>query len=344
MSQLRPVININPAYATNNIDNDQAGWYQITPNSSNLALRVGTSNIGITGEIYFNSANVTPVFQGYDGTNWVNFNATVGPQGPPGQDFTNAVNFNNLGANTAPGVLITRAEIFATTYANVAASISNVNIRTLQSGSHTVNSNLAIQTMLLTQNSNVITMTNQPLPYTWDFSSGSHNTLNYLKNVSSDSNYFTWGDTSRWIVKQGSNITKGQAVRLTSDTSSSNIVITPVTYTSLAGIDPFNTPFNMLGIATQTATSGQSCYVCTKGITTVLCTNSVNPSEFIRSDGVPSVGLDGVVGKDGGIFHNTTSSPTVTYIRAGYFLEAGGSVAVHGNYALFYVDPQVRIF
>lgn len=344
MSQLRPVININPAYATNNIDNGQAGWYQITPNASNLALRVSTSNIGITGEIYFNSSNATPVFQGYNGSQWVDFNATVGPQGPPGLDFTNAVNFNNLGANTAPGITVTRGEIFSTTYANVSASISNVNIRTLQSGTHTVNSNLAIQTMQFTQNSNVITMTNSPLPYTWDFSTNLNNTIGYLKNSSSDSNYFSWGDTSSWIVKTGSTVTKGQAVRLTNDSPSSNIVITPVTYTSLTGIDPFNTPFNMLGIATQTATSGETCNVCVKGITTVLCTNDVNPSEFIRSDSVPSVGLDGIVGKDGGIFRNTTPSPTVTYIRAGYFLESGASVGVNGNYALFYVDPQVRIF
>jgi hypothetical protein len=344
MSQLRPSININPTYATNNIDNGQAGWYQITPNASNLALRVGTSNIGITGEIYFNSSNATPVFQGYDGSQWVDFNATVGPQGPPGLDFTNAVNFNNLGANTAPGVIVTRGEIFESTFVDVSASISNVNLRTLESGSHTVNSNLAIQSMTFSQNSNVITMTNNPLPYTWDFSTTVNNNLDYLKNSSSDSNYFSWGDTSRWIVKTGSSITKGQAVRLTNDSPSSNIVITPVTYTSLIGIDPFNTPFNMLGIATQTVTSGQTCNVCVKGITTVLCTNDVNPSEFIRSDSVPNVGLDGIVGKDGGIFRNTTPSPTVTYIRAGYFLESGASVGANGNYALFYVDPQVRIF
>ena len=51
MSQMKSSILINPNYATNNVDTQQAGWYQISPNSSNLALRVINSNIGLSGEI-----------------------------------------------------------------------------------------------------------------------------------------------------------------------------------------------------------------------------------------------------------------------------------------------------
>lgn len=350
MSQLKPSILINPQYATNNNDTQQAGWYQVMPNASNLALRVNYSNIGLKGEIRLNTTILPPVFQGNNGSAWVDFNAVIGPTGAPGQDFTNAVNFNNLGSNTTVGIEVPLANIFATTYANVGAAISNVNIRSLQGSEYVINSNLTVNSIILSQNSNVITLSPQPLPYNWDFTSGisggnnsTLNTVSNLKNASSNTNFFGWGETSNWIVQQGQNIVKGQAVRLTKDVSTSNIVITPLTYTTLTGLSPFVTPFNMLGIATQSVSGGNYCNVCTKGITTVLCTNKIT-TDFTRSDSITDVGLLGLVGTDGGIFCNTnTNIITVDYIIAGYFLESGSGIATDGNYSLFYVNPQVHM-
>ena len=347
MSQLKPSILINPQYATNTLDTQQAGWYQVSPNASNLALRVNYSNIGLQGEIRLNTSTLPNVFQGNNGSAWVDFNAVIGPTGASGQDFTNAVNFNNLGANSDVSIEVPLANIFATTYANVAMAISDVNIRSLQGGEYIINSNLTIDSMILSQNSNVITLATQPIPFNWDFTgsgiSGSTlNTISNLKNASSDTNFYSWGETSKWIVQQGQTIVKGQSVRLTRDSiSSSNIVITPITYTTLTGLNLFVTPFNMLGIATQTASGGNSCIVCTKGVTTVLCTSN-STVDFIRSDSVSSVGLFGLVGKDSGIFCNT-NIPAVDYIIAGYFLESGFGVSANNNYALFYVNPQVHI-
>jgi hypothetical protein len=340
MSSLKPAILINPDYATNTIDTEKAGWYQIAPSSSNIALRVAYSNIGLSGEIRLNTTVTPAVFQGNNGSAWVDFNALQGSTGQAGQDFTNAVNFNNLGSNSVVGVSVSLANIFATTYANVAANISNVNIRSLKGGNYTVNSNLTVNSTSLTQNSNVITIQSNPLPYRWDFT-GSNNTISYLKNINSG-----WGETSRWIVKSGDTVNRGQAVRLTKDTTTSNIVITPMTfplpYTTLAGFSPFTTPFNILGIATETVSGGGSCNVCTKGMTTVKCTSNIT-ANFVRSDSVSSVGLPGIVGKDGFIFYNTQDPLLVNYIKAGYFLESGNGVASNGNYSLFYVDPLVQI-
>ena len=236
------------------------------------------------------------------------------------------------------GDVVPLASIFATTYVNVEDSISNVNIRSLKGNTYIVNSNLSIDSLFLTQNSNVITLKTSPVPYI-SFYTNPNNTIEYLKNSPNDFSFFSWGETSYWSVKQGVTIKKGQAVRLTNDLNSTNLVITPVNYTSLSGVSPFNTPFNMLGIAINDA-SVYSCGVCTKGMTTVLCTSNI-ASGFSPTNDIPFVGADGIVGKDGGIFCST-QEPTVNYIRAGYFLESGTGFANNDKYALFYVDPKVQ--
>ena len=83
MSKLIPTILTNPNYATNTLDTEKAGWYQIQPSSSNVALRVNYSNIGLSGEVRLNNTVSPPVFQGNNGSAWVTFNATQGVQGPP---------------------------------------------------------------------------------------------------------------------------------------------------------------------------------------------------------------------------------------------------------------------
>ena len=343
MSNLKSSILINPAYATNNLDTQQAGWYQIQPSSSNIALRVSNTNIGLSGEIRLNTTSTPHVFQGNNGSGWVNFNSTVGPIGPPGRDFTNAVLFNNLTSNTSPGTSVSLGNIFATTYVNVANNLSNVNIRSLQGSTYTVNSNLTVNSVSLTQNSNVITIQSSPLPYTWDFT-GSKNTVSYLKNAGPGAGH-SWGETSKWIVQSGQTVYKGQAVRLTKDINSTHIVIAPLTYTTLTGLNIFTTPFTMLGIATETVSGGSFCNVCTKGITTIKCSglNQVT-NDFTRSNYVENVGIPGIVGKDGFIFNNTQSQIPVIYINAGYFLEAGNNVSANDNYALFYVNPVVQLY
>ena len=344
MSNLKSSILINPYYATNNIDTQQAGWYQIQPSSSNIALRVSNSNIGLSGEIRLNTTATPPIFQGNNGSGWVSFNSTVGPVGPPGRDFTNSVNFNNLTSNSDVGESVTLGNIFATTYANVSENISNVNIRSLQGSTYTVNNNLIVDSISLTQNSNVITINSSPVPYTWDFT-GSYNIVNYLKSGGYyGSISYSWGETSKWIVQSGQIVYKGQAVSITKDIDSTNIVIAPLTYTTLTGLNIFTTPFNMLGIATETMSGGGTCIVCTKGITTVKCSNPTQvTNDFTRSDDVSNVGIPGLVGKDGFIFNNTQSQIPVSYINAGYFLEAGSGVSYNGNYALFYVNPKVQL-
>lgn len=168
----------------------------------------------------------------------------------------------------------------------------------------------------------------------------SNGAISYLKNATSDTPYYGWGETSIWTVKPGQVVVKGQAVRL--DSSSSNVVITPMIYTTLTGATPYNTPMNMFGVALENASGGQTCRICTRGITTVLCTSNTT-TDFTATSSVASVGLDGLVGRDGGIFCNTLPPATINYFtRAGYFLETGATVASNGGYALFNVEPRVE--
>ena len=334
------LININPLYTTNNIDMRRAGLYQVSPNTSNLSVRVNTTSdiLNLQGEIRLNTS-ATPKFQGYNGSGWIDFNASQGATGPKGDDFVNVVNFNNLPNSDASPVATSLGSIFATTSINASTPSNDVNIRSLRSGINFINSNLSINSMSLYQNSNIIDLQTNPLPYKWSFT-GNYNTINKIKNLSGDATNFSWGETSEWVA--GANIAKGQAVIITTNTGSSNIVIKPLIYTSLSGISPFTTPYtNMLGIATQTVISGNTCIVCTKGITTALCTSDIT-TDFTLTSSVSAVGIDGIVGKDGGIFCNTRPSPTVNYIKAGYFLEAGNNIASNGNYILFYVNPQYK--
>lgn len=332
----RQTVFINPQYSTNNTDSNSAGWYTTSPaNTSNLALRTSYSNIGISGEIRLNR-EVAPVkFQGFDGNVWVDFNATTGPQGNAGLDFTNQVNFNNLLFSADNSNIVVLGSIFSTTVSNVAAGISNVDIRSLQGGNVVISSGDTVSSLVITQNSNVITLNSQPLPYIWDFTGNSD--IAIYKSLAGDALFKAYGEVSKWKVKTGSTVNKGTSVRITND--GSNIAITPITYSPSTHINPFATPYNILGIALEDVSGGNTCNVCVKGVTTVVCTSNTS-IDFFPTAGISDPGLPGLVGCDSGIFCNSMI-PSGEYIRAGFFLESGVSIAGNGQYVLFYVDTKL---
>ena len=326
----------NPQYATNNTDPHQAGWYITSPSNSNLALRVQNSNLTIAGEIRLNTATGPASFQGYNGASWVDFNALTGPTGAAGLDFTNQVNFintSNINADTIN--IVNVGEVFSSSYANVAANVSNVYVRGLVAGNVSISSDDSVQSLIISQNSNVITLTSQPLPYIWDYASNA--AIAKYKSGSGDSVFKASGDISLWKVKTGATVVKGTAVRVAND--GANLAIVPMTYSPSAHLNPFATPANVIGIALQDASAGSNCMVCTKGVTTVVCTSNVS-IDFVTTAGLSDVGLSGLVGCDGGIFCNSMV-PAGEYIRAGFFLESGLSIAGNGQYVLFYVDTKL---
>ena len=61
---------------------------------NNKTLRVTDSDIMLDGIVRFNSNN--SIFQGFNGTEWVDFNATQGPAGENGADGINTFDVVNL--------------------------------------------------------------------------------------------------------------------------------------------------------------------------------------------------------------------------------------------------------
>jgi hypothetical protein len=193
-------------------------------------------------------------------------------------------------------------------------------------------------------NTNYIKLTPQPQPYVWDFTT--NNSISYLKSLVTDTKFKAFGKVGRWIVKAGQTIKAGSAVRLAVDVSLTQMVIESYTYTNSTY---FNTPANQnglgfLGIALENKTGGQSCEVCTEGITTAIIGEYNDIS--IQSTNTVGPGRYAFVNTNGTVFtpSNLTSlNPPFIVPIAGYWVESktityyiSGAV-VDANLGLFYV-------
>jgi hypothetical protein len=137
------------------------------------------------------------------------------------------------------------------------------------------------------------------------------------------------------------NIIAGQAVEICNRNSSSDIAIRPISYNITSGITDFVSPV-FAGIALSNTVAGQSCNVCIRGITTVLCTNIVGPYDSAVEQS--TLNQPGFVSSDGKIFQpNQLTDVTNEYIRAGFFMENNQSL-ITGNLALFNVNPKMSAF
>jgi hypothetical protein len=314
-----------------------SGWYKERGTNSKT-LRVANSNLMMPGSIRFNEN--TETFQGFNGSEWVTFNAIQGPQGDPGMNASQIFSFINLpqGYTGGPNQ---RGEVYSS------SGTTNVFLRSIQSGIVNINAGLTALSLNIENDTNYIKLTSQPQPYVWDFTT--NNSISYLKSLVTDTKFKAFGKVGRWIVKAGQTIKAGSAVRLT--VSSNQIVIESYTYTNLTD---FNYSYNQnglgfLGIALENKTGGESCEVCTEGITTAI--NSESNDISISSIEAVKPGQYAFVNRNGKVFtpqNLTTMSPFIAPI-AGYWLEdtiityyASGPV-VNANLGLFYVNVNIKL-
>ncbi len=326
-------------------DKYYAGWYKERGNS-NPTLRVNDSNLMMRGTVRFNHS--TSTFQGFNGTEWVTFNAEKGDTGEKGDSASTAFNFINLpdGIST----LYQKGEIFSS------KDNENVYLRSIKSGTYDLNSGLTnLQALTISQTSDYITLTPNPRPFVWDFSTQENCSLSYLKSNLSDTKIKAFGKVSKWIVKPGSSVVAGTAVRITLNTDSSYpnytippspyLCIEPYTYNQNTGGDTVFFQENkqgtsFLGIALESVIGDGiiTCDICTEGITTVKIGDLNNPFIFqiALSNVIDGPGASGIIGNNAEIYNVEQNSGFISNTPiAGYWLERGSFQ--YGEGVLFYV-------
>lgn len=348
-------------------DNGNPGWYSSTNTDTDKPIlrlsdistidftnqnsTTGATGINaLTGMIGYSSTDGN--FYGYSsggptGTSgWTVLTSATGPTGPTGANFENQVNFINTQNDSTQMNIISSANIFITSSINPTINETNVYIRTIEGGTGNYN---GYTTKLLNvyQNNNTIALNPSYIPYISNFS-GSNSSNTYLSGFYNPDPLNTaytelrcFGQKELWTAN--ANIIAGQAVTLIS--VSNQLQIIPLTYNPNYQLN-FNTCPTLYGIALSNTTAGSNCNVCIKGITSVLC--NTNVSSFDVANIATSVGSPGYVGPSGFIFH--PSQPTsylslpIDYIRCGFFMANGATVASTGNYALFNVDIKHSAF
>lgn len=306
-------------------DNQKAGWY-LDRFHNDRTLRVSDSDILLDGIVRFNRNN--SIFQGFNGTSWVDFNATRGETGADGSDGIASFDVVNL-----PSGETVAGEIYAGDSGN------DVQLRSLTTTTFDANSAITgVDSIGITKSDNYLTLTANPRPYEWDFSS--NNTISYLKSSTSDSVFKAFGTISVWKVKSDKSVTAGTVVRATLSVatagyseSTTELVIEPYTYSALQ--EEINEGAGVLGIALQTKSGGATCKVCTEGITSVLMGTGDGAGNQ-TSNTIDGPGAYGFVGYDGRVYNESLSTGVSSNTPSvGYWLERGTFTA--GTTVLFNV-------
>jgi hypothetical protein len=311
-----------------------AGWYK-ERGSNTTTLRVTDSNLMMEGSIRFN--NTTNTFQGFNGTDWVIFNAEKGDMGITGSSASTLFNFINL-----PDGITTNGEIFKD------KTDTEIYLRSLIPGTFDLNSGVTgVDSLIIDKSDNYLTLTPAPRPYVWDFSTPSLNNITFLKSSLTSPKLKAFGKVSKWLVKTGSNIIAGTAVRVTLSTndsypsydpSTTYLVIEPYTYTELSQESKAGSAF--LGIALETIMGDgtMTCEVCTEGITTIKIGDMTTSFEYgiALTNSISGVGSFGFIGNNSEIYNVPQTGFMTSPPIAGYWLEKG--IFTSGDAVLFHVQ------
>jgi hypothetical protein len=309
-------------------DKKKAGWY-FDRFHNDKTLRVSDSDLLLPGTIRFNYSN--NAFQGFNGESWVEFNGIQGEKGEDGEDGIASFDVDNLPKNqTLDG------EVYSGKVDN------ELRFRSLNTTTFDINQAITnVDSISITKSDDYLTLVANPRPYQWDMSS--NNTVTYFKSSLSASTLKAFGTIQSWKVKIGQTVTIGTAVRITLSVSgtgykeaTTELVIEPYTYS--ASQEEIKAGSAPLGIAMETKTGGNSCLVCTDGITTVVMGDG-NGAGNQTSTSIDGPGAHGFVGYDGKVYNESISTgissntPTM-----GYWLERGSFNL--GSAVLFYVKTS----
>jgi len=324
-----------------------SGWYK-ERGSNSKTLRISNSNLMMPGTIRFNETTTT--FQGFNGNDWVTFNAVQGPPGDPGLNASQLFNFINLPEEYNILDDGPRGEIYQS------SGTTNVYMRSIQSGIVDINAGLTAMSLNIENDTNYVKLTPQPQPYVWDFTT--NNNISYMKSLVSDTKFKAFGKISKWIVKSGKTILAGSAVRISLESPGfTQMVIEPFTYNTLSDFGLINTSelgLGFLGISLMNKSGGESCEVCTEGITTAIIGQYIEQVSPFPSITAVNAGKYAFVNSNSTLFTPNSLTPMKTFISlvAGYWLEKktlnfypsdiSGSVN-DDNLGLFYVKSNLNL-
>lgn len=307
-----------------NISDYVTGWYQ-SKNENDVTLRVSNNNTNLLGSIRLNTNLEPPVFQGYNGLEWVNFNAVRIVDGKVEIPTTssilkinNSISYDSNEENT--GYIIEPRNINLN-------EPNSLNFRKLTSEKIEINGKMKDLIKIKNENEKII-LSYEPQPYIID---NSNIDLNNLKSSDSDIISKYKGSIQKYTVYPDEIISKGQFVCLKK--YNNNYYIKPVTYKNKLNL--FKDNILVIGVALQNCLGEQQCLVCTEGITTVKISKDI-PLEY-TSDSDIYYSNYGLLSKDGFVFKSITK-PSFDYINCGYFMEdIKITDSNESQYCLFYV-------
>lgn len=304
------------------------GWYQ-NKNENDVTLRISNNNTEIIGSLRLNTNISPPIFQGYNGRNWVDFNASRGLKGESSNKFDINLCINKLGCennennnNNNKGYIIDSDTYFVNNqlFFDVKPIISS---KVLRNGEF-------INSIDIINNEENIILKPNFVPHVEDLS----NIKIYdIKSNPTDQTFKSVCTTKKYKVLEDEIVSKGQIVSL--EIQNNGLFIKPANYNKQLNL--FRNNIVCVGVALQDCLGGQECLVCTKGITTVKLSQNI-PIEYTSDCDINSKD-NGLLSSDGFLFKSVIK-PSVDYINCGYFLENCQTELNETNdkYVLFYVN------
>lgn len=309
MSRIFKYINDQVDYLT--------GWYRVR-NNEDVTLRLSNNNSEFSGSLRFNNNLPIPIFQGYDGSKWVDFNAVKGDRGDKGTDFNETITLTNLKNEKSSNI----GNLFSSNYLDK----NEICIRSLESGVYNLN-NKFHHCLDIKDNNNGVSLTVNSRPHIWNLSNVD---LINLKSNKEDLIFKCYGSIVKYQVAQDEIINKGQVVTL--DLSNNKLCIKKFSID-----DDYNEFIDsnfVVGVALQDCLEGQSCLVCTEGITTVKVSPSYS-SNYLNDNEI-KFGSIGLINENSCLFKSLIK-PKGDYIKLGWFLEEKNTNDTENQYYLFYV-------
>lgn len=302
--------NLNKSILTNLGDNNRNLCIFNYKNQSKHTLCLGESDLEIKGCIRFNPN--TNQFEGFNGTDWIVFNAEKGEPGDKGDNFLDKITLINQGSTSESGNL----------FDNDSLGFKNNTKQELK-----IKSIHPSQYCKIENHPDYIQINPLPQPYSHQVSSS----ISFIKGQESDSLFKAFGDVSIHCVAPNTIIHKGQACRFVNQNE--NLYIEPFTYKSR--INQFKDNTSYCGIALEDGEDNQCIKICSRGITTAKY--SFNVSEhFIANKEIKTTGLPALISSDGYNF-NSLIKPSIFYIQSGVFIETNNNIE-QNDYCLIKIE------